>query len=287
MNALAGCDDVTSTEQPWDKAAAGWNDHTRIIREWLFGATQIMFDAARIESGSRVLDIAAGAGDQTMDIARRVGENGYVLATDVSTRILELARHNAYAEGFSQVETQVADAQSLKLDGANFDAVVCRLGLMFCNEPLAALKGARAALKPGGRYGALVFSDPKNNPCLAITMRTARKHAGLTVESTSPFTPGTLMSLGKPGLLAQLLSDAGFANINVQPISTPFRLPSSRNYIDFLRSAASPVIEILTPLSGPAQHDAWEDMEAQLNVFNTPSGWVGPNELLLATATVG
>lgn len=269
---------------PWDSAAAGWNDHTRIIREWLRDATQLMLDAAHIKEGSRVLDIAAGAGDQTLDIARRVGENGYVLATDISTRILELAQHNAHAEGFSQVETRVADAQSLGLDGANFDAAVCRLGLMFCEEPLSALKGARAALKAAGRLSALVFSGPQNNPCLTIMMRTAIKHAGLTPEPSSPFAPGTLMSLGKSGLLAQLLDDAGFVGVNVQAVAAPFRLPTSRHYIDFVRSAGSPIMQILAPLSDAAKRSAWHDMETQLNAFSTSNGWVGPHELLLFAA---
>ncbi len=285
MSALAKREAVKATDQPWDKAATGWNDHTRIIRDWLRDATRMMLDAAQLKPGARVLDVAAGAGDQTLDIARRVGENGYVLATDISTRILELAQHNARAEGFSQIEAHVADAQSLGLEAGHFDAAVCRLGLMFCNDPLAALTGARAALKRGGRFSALVFSGPQNNPCLTITMRTALNHAGLSSQSPSPFTPGTLMSLGKPGLLAQLLRDAGFAEITVQPIAAPFRLPTSRHYIDFLRSAAAPVIELLSALSELEKRSAWDDLEAQLNVFTTPSGWVGPNELLLATAT--
>jgi SAM-dependent methyltransferase len=280
MIALAETDAVI---HPWDKAAAGWNDHTRIIREWLLDATQMMLDAAHVNPGSRVLDIAAGAGDQTLDIARRVGDNGYVLATDISTRILELAQHNANAEGFSRVETRVADAQSLGLDGANFDAAVCRLGLMFCSEPLAALNGARNSLKPDGRLSALVFSAPQNNPCLTIMMRTAIKHAGLTSES--PFAPGALLSLGKSGLLAQLLDDAGFISIKVQAVAAPFRLPTSRDYVHFVRSAGSPIMQILAPLSDVAQRDAWFDMETQLNAFTTNDGWVGPHERLLCAAT--
>ena len=285
MIALADREAAMHSRHPWDDAAVGWNEHTRVIREWLNDATRMMLDAAQLKPGSRVLDIAAGAGDQTLDIARRVGENGYVLATDISTHILALAQRNAEAEGFVQVETRVGDAQSLQLNGSNFDAAVSRLGLMFCSEPIAALQRARAALKPGGRFSALVFAGPQNNACLAITMRTALKHAGLTAKSPFPFTPGTLMSLGKPGLLAQLLTNAGFADINVQPVAAPFRLPTSRHYVEFLRSAASPVIEIIGSLSMPAQRDAWDDMTTQLNVFTTPTGWVGPNELLLATAT--
>ena len=282
MTALA---ERETARHPWDDAAAGWNDHTLIIREWLLGATQMMLDAAHVTTGARVLDIAAGSGDQTLDIARRVGETGYVLATDISARILELAQRNAHAEGFSQVETRLADAQSLGLDGAKFDAAVCRLGLMFCEEPLAALKGARAALKAAGRFSALVFSGPQNNPCLTIMMRTAIKHAGLTPEPSSPFAPGTLMSLGKSGLLQEFMDDAGFIGINVQAVEAPFRLPTSQHYIDFVRSAGSPIMQMLAPLSDAAKRDAWHDMETQLNAFTTNDGWVGPHELLLCAAT--
>ena len=74
--------------QPWDVAAAGWNQHGDLIHEWLKPVTQTMLDDARIGLGSRVLDVAAGAGDQTLDIARRVGTGGWVLATDVSPAIL-------------------------------------------------------------------------------------------------------------------------------------------------------------------------------------------------------
>lgn len=274
-------------QHPWDAAAAGWNHHTALIHDWLHTATLTMLDEAHIESGARILDIAAGAGDQTLDIARRVGAQGWVLATDVSPGILALAQKNAKAAGLTQVSTQVADAQSLGLAGADFDAAVCRLGLMFCRSPLAALREIRAALRPHGRLTALVFGPPEHNPCVTITLSTARKHVGLANVSAMQaiaFEPGTLLSLGKPGLLEELLQNAGFVDVAVHTVSAPFRAPSAAHYVDFLRSSASPIIEILTPLSAAAKQQAWNDMTEQLSVFNTPSAWAGPNELLLCTS---
>ena len=55
----------------WDKSAAGWNAHAPQIRAWLATATEAMLDRAGIGPGVRVLDVAAGSGDQTLDIARR------------------------------------------------------------------------------------------------------------------------------------------------------------------------------------------------------------------------
>ena len=276
------------SRHPWDAAAAGWNHHAVLIHDWLHTATQTMLEEAHIGPGARVVDIAAGAGDQTLDIARRVGAEGGVLATDVSPAILALAQKNAKAAGLTQVSTQVADAQSLGLAGAEFDAAVCRLGLMFCRSPLAALREIRAALRPQGRFTALVFGPPERNPCLTMTLATARKHASLApVEATKPtsaYEPGTLMSLGTPGLLQELLQTAGFVDVAVHAVSAPFRAPSAAHYVDFLRSSASPIIEILAPLSVAARQEAWSDMTVQLSVFNSPSGWVGPNELLLCTS---
>ena len=271
-----------ASSHPWDQAAEGWNHHTDVIHAWLQEATAAMMDAAHIAPGAHVLDIAAGAGDQTRAVARRVGPQGSVLATDISPRILALAHANARAAGFGWVDTRVADAQALGLAGAGFDAAVSRLGLMFCAEPLVALTAARQALKPGGRFSALVFSQPQHNPCLAILMSTALTHAGLPARS--PYEPGTLMSLGEPGLLPRLMQEAGWIDITVQPIAAPFRLPASQHYIDFVRASGSPIMELLAPLPAAARQAAWDDMARQLGVFDTPTGWVGPNELLLCSA---
>ena len=279
---------ASASPHPWDAAAAGWNHHAALIHDWLHDATQAMLAEAQIGLGDRVLDIAAGAGDQTQDIARRVGTDGWVLATDVSPGILALAQKNAEAAGLRQVSTQVADAQSLNLAGTGFDAAVCRLGLMFCRSPLAALRGIRAALRPQGRLSVLVFGRPEHNPCLTITLATARKHAGmvngLAIQTAGPFDPGSLMSLGKPGLLESLLQTAGFIDVELRYVSAPFHATSAAHYVDFLRSSASPLIEMLAPLSSAAKEAAWRDMTEQLMVFSTPSNWVGPNELLQCVA---
>ena len=182
----------------------------------------------------------------------------------------------------ARLHFQVADAQALGMAAANFDAAICRLGLMFCPSPITALREMRQALRPGGRLAALVFSTPEANPCIAITMRTARRHAGLA--DADPFAPGSLLSLGRPGLAAQLLGDAGFGEIQVTAVAAPFHCASVDDYIAFVRTSGSPVIEVLRHLPAARQADAWADIARQLDRFSTVHGWVGPNGLLLCSA---
>lgn len=271
-----------ATLNQWEKSAAGWNDHSPAIRAWLRRATEAMIGMAGVERGARVLDVAAGAGDQTLDIAARVGPEGSVLATDLSPAILAFARANAARAGFRNVETLVADGEQLDVPDASFDAAVCRLGLMFFPDPLQGLREMHRALKPGGGICTVVFSAPQANPCVAILMATALEHAGLPPRD--PFQPGGLMSLGKPGRLDELFKAAGFRDVATTKMDAPFRLPSARHYLDFIRASASPIQQILANLDADKRQAAWLAMEERLGAFQNGSGWEGPNELLLTAA---
>lgn len=273
----------TETRLQWDRSATGWNDHAAMIHEWLENATEAMLNLANVGTGSHVLDVAAGAGDQTLDIARRIGLTGKVLATDISPVILELAAKNLVQAGYSNFATKVADAERLDVRKQSFDAAVSRLGLMFCPEPLEALSGIHKALKPGGRACTLVFSTPQANPCIAMLMSVALKHAGLPMSD--PFQPGSLFSLGKPGLIDDLFSQAGFTDVATTTISAPFILGSAAEYINFVRASASPVLQILGRLNEDQQNQAWAEIEEALGRFNQLAGWSGPNELLLTCGT--
>jgi SAM-dependent methyltransferase len=271
-----------ATRNQWEKAAEGWNDHTVQIRAWLRGATDAMLDMAGIKPGARVLDVAAGAGDQTLDIAERVGPQGFVLATDLSPAILEFAKGNALRAGYENVETQVADGESLQVPEASFDAAVCRLGLMFFPDPLQGLREMHRALRPGGGVCTMVFSRPEANPCIAALMSTALKHAGLPPRD--PYQPGGLLSLGKPGLIDDIFRSAGFKDVATTKMDAPFRLPSARDYLRFVRASASPIQQILGKLDAAAAEAAWAAIEERLKVFEAAGGWEGPNELVLTAA---
>lgn len=267
------------TRAQWDEAAAGWDRHGPKIRDWLGVPTDAMLNMAGISVGQTVLDVAAGAGDQTLNIADRVGTDGAVVATDISDRILALARGNAVRAGHANVTIHPADAEDLRLEAATFDAAVCRLGLMFLPTPLDGLREIYRVLKPGGRFCGMVFAGPELNPCLRILMSTALRHAGLAPRD--PFQPGGLVSLGKPGLMDDLMKRAGFHSVATTRMEVAFRLPTTADYLSFVKDSAGPILQILASLDDMARAAAWTDIETQLDVYQTDNGWIGPNTLLL------
>lgn len=265
----------------WAAAAEGWDAQSPTLRAWLSRPTQTMLEMAAIVPGHCVLDVAAGAGGQTMALAQRVGPQGRIVATDLSPALVERLRRHVSGAGYQMLEARAVDAQERLPEVDVFDAAICRLGLMLMPEPARCLAAIHAALKPGGRLSTMVFAGPAENPCIGTVMATVLRHAG--VGPRDPFTPGGLLSLGRPGHLDQLFVAAGFSEVSSFRIEAPFRLPSVDDYIEFLRTAAAPVMAMLSQLAPPAREAAWSDLRERLAQFQTPDGWTGPNTLLLTT----
>src|SRR5262245_26607442 len=95
-----------ATRGQWQAAAEAWHRWGPTLGRWLGPATELMLDTAGIRGGSRVLDVAAGTGEQTLVAARRVGPAGFVLATDIAPNLLALAAEDARQAGLTHVETR-------------------------------------------------------------------------------------------------------------------------------------------------------------------------------------
>ncbi len=146
-----------------------------------------MLNMANIVLGSRVLDVAAGTGEQTILAVRRVGPPGSVLATDIAAQMLKIAAETAHQVGLSNVTTQVMDAQQLDGESESFDAAISRLSLMFIPDLPGALASIRRALKPGGKRAAIVMSSAEKSHYVAVPLEIACRHTRRPV-SASPET---------------------------------------------------------------------------------------------------
>ena len=193
-------------------------------------ATEMMLDLAEVRTGSRVLDVAAGTGDQTLLAAQRVGPNGYVLATDISASMLKLAAEAAREAGLTNVETRVMDAENIDLDDDSFDAVICQLGLMVFSNPAKVLRAMRRVVRQGGKVAALVFSTAEKNPYQGITLGVARQFGSKT--------PLPLFSLGETDVLENTFRESGLLNVTVRALNFRRHYSSTAEMIRRLKETA-------------------------------------------------
>ncbi len=241
-------------------------------------ATELMLDLAGIETGYRVLDIAAGTGDQSIEAAKRAGPNGYVLATDLSLSMLNAAAKAAQGAGFTNIETRVADAQTLDLEPASFDAAICRLGLMFFPDQTA-LGGLRRALKPGARFAAVVWSLGERNPVLHTPLRVVERRIGPQPAVAMHLA----LSMGEPGVLENTLKAAGFRDVWVQAVPANRRAVSLEILLQTMRGG--PAGETISLLPEAQREDAWAEVAAELRRCQSPNGVEVPGELLVGVGT--
>jgi SAM-dependent methyltransferase len=270
----------STTRQQWEDAAEAWHRWGPTIENWLGAATDRMLDAAGITTGSRVLDVAAGAGGQTLAAAHRTGPAGHVLATDISPGILAYAAK--VAGDLPQVATREVDGETLDVEPESFDAVISRVGLIYFPDQQAALAGMRAALRPGGRMSAVVYSTADKNGFFAVPVGIIRRRAEL--PPPAPGQPGPF-SLGSPGVAEETLARAGFRDITVETVPSPLRLPSAAECTRFERESFGALHTMLAALPAPERAAAWDEIAAALTQFEDADGFTGPCEMLVISGS--
>lgn len=270
------------TREQWESAAAAWHRWGLQLEAWLGGPTELMLDLAGVTTGGSVLDLAAGAGGQSIAAARRVGPSGSVLATDISPAILEYAASEAKRAGLSNVSTREMDGERLDVDADAYDAVICRLGLIFFPDQQGGLTGILDALRKGGRVSAIVYSTPDRNQFFSVPISIIRRRANL--PAPLPGQPGPF-SLGKPGALQQAYEAAGFHDVEVRTIEAPVLMKSADEFTRFARESFGALHQMLSGLEPPEREEAWAEIATAMREFEGPHGFSGPCELIVGAAT--
>jgi SAM-dependent methyltransferase len=272
----------TTTRDQWEAAAEAWHRWAPTLRKWLGPATDRMLDLAGVASGARVLDVAAGAGDQTLQIASRVGPGGSVLATDISPAILAFAEAAAQHAGFGHVTTRAMDGEQLELEDATFDVVVSRVGLIYFPDQQRALSEMRRVLVPGGRVAAIVYSTPERNGFFSAPVAVVRRHAQLGAPVLGQ--PGPF-SLGGPGVLEDAFARAGFSDIRAERMEAPLRMESAAACLRFEQESFGALHQILSSLDRAGRAAAWQEVGRALGELERDGAFVGPCELVVAVGT--
>ena len=272
-----------TTLEQWEAAAKAWHRWGPLLTAWLGGPTETMLDMAGVGLGSDVLDVAAGAGDQSVIIGRRIGERGRVLATDISPSILEFAAARAREEGLNNVETRVLDGECHdELPEGSFDAVISRVGLIFFPDQQKALAGMRHAVREGGKVAAMVYSTGDKNTFFSDPVSIIRRRANL--PAPLPGQPGPF-SLGGEGVIEAAFVEAGFKDVSVVVVDAPVCLKSAAECLAFEKESFAALHQMLGGLSETEKNKAWNEIEERLQTFETSEGFHGPCELVIAVGT--
>jgi SAM-dependent methyltransferase len=238
-----------ATTDQWQVAAEPWHRWAPTLEAWLGEATETMLDMAGVVRAARVLDVAAGAGGQTLAAARRVGPEGHVLATEITTNILAFAERSAGEAGLRNVETRVVDGEQLDVQPGTFDAVISRVGFIYFPDQHGAFVGMRLALRPGGRLAGIVYTTPEANEFFSIPVSIIRRRAQLPAPAQGQ--PGPF-SLGAPGVLEAALERAGFSDVETRRVAAPLWLPSTAEFVRFARESFGALHQMLAGLANPS-----------------------------------
>ena len=268
----------TTTKEQWQTAAEAWHRWHPTLKKWLGPATDLMLNMAEVREGYSVLDIAAGAGEQSITAAEKVGPSGYVLATDLAPKILDFALDLAKEKEINNIETKEMDSENLTLADNSFDTVISRVGLIFFPDQQKALKEMKRVLKPGGFVAAIVYSTADKNQFFSIPVSVIRKRAQLPPPLTGQ--PGPF-SLGAEGVLDDAFKKAGFINVQSKTVSAPVQMDKAEDCVQFEYESFAALHQMLGGLSNSEKDAAWEEIRIELSKFEDENGFSGPCELVV------
>ena len=182
-----------------------------------------VLDAAQIEPGQRVLDVACGTGVLSREAVARLGPKGFVAGIDPVPGMLAVAEQLE-----PRVEWRQGTAESLPYADRTFDAVVSQFGMMFFRDPSKALREMLRVLALGGRLAVAVWDSLENSAAYPIEVELLQRHAGQRAADAlrAPFV------LGNRDLLARLFESAGMDTVDIATHSGTARFPSVRSMVE-------------------------------------------------------
>lgn len=139
----------------WEQVFERQKERQALVGEWL--------DGLELQPGDRVLDIGAGPGFVSLQVAQRVGEHGLVYAVDTSAEALAFLERRQHEQGISQIRRIVADATNMGAVGEPVKAVLVTMMLHHANVPAVLLGHVAGLMAAGGKM--VVGEFHPDGPC--------------------------------------------------------------------------------------------------------------------------
>jgi SAM-dependent methyltransferase len=260
---MASTDYRAASHDQWQRSAEGWRRHADDVDRIAEPVTRWMIEAAALQPGGKVLELACGPAGVGIAAARAVGPEGVVICSDFAEPMLDLARERVAAAGLANVELRLIDGERIDLFDSEVDAVLCRFGFMLMADPGRALQESFRVLRPGGRIALAVWDEAARNPWLAVPFGVVMSH--FSAPPPEPGAPG-VFALADEGRLRGLLEDAGFADVRFERVAVPRGFDSFEAWWTETQEMAAPLRDLL----GRASKDDRTALEGRLREAVAP-----------------
>lgn len=266
----------------WGEMASGWEnwqgemeDVSAPVREWLIRELAP-------KPGDTILELSAAAGETGFEAVRLVGDEGRLLSTDFSARMVEVARRRGAELGLANVDYRVIDAESIDLEDDSIEGVLCRFGYMLMADPGKALAETRRVLRPGGRLALAVWTAADRNPWASVAGRLLIEHGRMAPPE--PGAPG-IFALADEERLRSLLAGAGFTDVRTEEVPVRFMFDGADAYAAWATNTAGALAMVLRGLPADEREAIRQELERSFAPFAAGDGYEFPGVALCAVSS--
>jgi len=213
----------------WDKIAEKFD----IWLPQLAPVGEALLEALDAQPGDHIIDLGSGTGEPALTLARRMNGHIQITGIDAADGMVNVAQQKVANERLPGITFSTMPAEKMEYNDNSFDRALCRFGVMLFEDPLKGLKEMHRVLKPGGHFALAVWSTPE-------TMRTLYwsyevfKHR---IEEDYHPPLAKVTSLGAPGMMDDLLREAGFTEFAVDPKTFHYQFESFNAYWDAVEAS--------------------------------------------------
>jgi ubiquinone/menaquinone biosynthesis C-methylase UbiE len=265
----------------WRESAKYWNKHSATIHSMFAPLTRALIEDAGIKTGDLVLDVAGGAGEPSLTIARLVGPTGSVMCTDAIEEMVNAAQEEAPERGIENIAFRQCVADSLPFPNDSFDAVVSRLGAMFFPDPLDALREMLRVTKPAGTLTFAVWHKSELNPYSYVVTRVLSRYVEIPADDPAAPDAFRFAELGK---LAAILREVGVTSVTERVLK--FEMEAAISFEEFwtMRSEVSELLrEKLRSLTEAQSLRVVQEVQDDARQFFSSNGMSLPAEAIIVS----
>ncbi len=254
----------------WDKASVYYEN---FWQRQLKPAQDQLLEMAELKKNDKVIDIACGTGLVSFRAADIVGDDGFVLANDISDGMVKIGNDLVNEKKLNNIKFERMDAEELDVPDESFDAALCALGLMYVPDPVRALKEMYRVIKPGGRAVAAVWGQ--------------RDHCGwaeifeIVDKRVSTEVCPMFFNLGNKDMLYRSFVAAGFSDVIFERLNTELIYHSDEEAFG-AAFAGGPVALAYHKFSETVKSEAHKEYLDSIKDFRKGADYAIPGEFVVA-----